>query len=433
MSVRSTIKPWMIAATIGVVAAELVVHFAIQRYPEDRPWLDALDSMIDLALIGAFLLIITRTALGARVQSRHLSDRLDVTEARLATIVHSAMDAIITVDAGLRIVLFNRAAEQLFRCRRDQALGASLDRFIPERFHAAHRNHVETFGKTGVTSRRMGDTTVLWARRLDSGEEFPIEASISHSSGEGGQLFTVILRDVSERCSQEEKIKLHQHELHVLSGQIHEAREEEKTRIARELHDELGQLLTALKMDLIWLRDRLPDGDAATAAKAGRMNHTLDQTIASVRRISAHLGPLMLDDLGFPDAVAWLAEDFSERFGIPCDIQMPAEDALAELNRGRVMTLFRILQEALTNVARHAQARNTWIRLAIDDGVLQLEVEDDGRGIAPDDLGKTRTLGIRGMRQRANHVGGTLDIGQTPLGGTRVSVQVPLQPPLPTE
>jgi PAS domain S-box-containing protein len=421
----------MMVAIGGAIVAQLTLHVFMKRFPESRPWLNALDTMNDLAMLGVVIFVFARVAWNARVQSRQMVDRLEVTQARLAAIVDSAMDAIITVDAGQRIVLFNRAAELLFRCSRDEAVGMPLDRFIPVRFHSAHREHLGKFKKTGATSRRMGDATVLWARRPANDEEFPIEASISHSMQDGADLFTVILRDITERRRQEEQIKRQQEELQAMSARIHEAREEEKTRIARELHDELGQLLTALKMDLAWFRGRLPAGEAETATKVGRMNDTVEQTIASVRRISTNLGPLLLDDLGFADAAAWLAEDFADRFGIPCEVDMPAEDALTELDRGRVTALYRILQEALTNVARHAQARNTWVRLLIDDGVLRLEVEDDGRGIAPDDLVKTRTLGIRGMRQRVIHVGGTLDIGQTPRGGTRVSVQVPLRPPMP--
>ncbi|HUG78657.1 MAG TPA: PAS domain S-box protein, partial [Burkholderiales bacterium] len=161
---------------------------------------------------------------------------------RLDAIVDSAMDAIITVDEAQKVVLFNRAAEQVFRVRRDQALGEPLERFLPQRFRAAHRGHIEHFGKTGVTSRRMGDVTTLWALRAD-GEEFPIEASISQAGEPGQRYFTVILRDITLRKQNEDALKRQQQELRELSARVLEAREDEKTRIARELHDELGQLL----------------------------------------------------------------------------------------------------------------------------------------------------------------------------------------------
>src|SRR5690606_27029803 len=159
---------------------------------------------------------------------------------------------------------FNRAAEQVFRVRREQVLGTPLDGLLPERFRGLHRGHVSAFGKTGVTSRRMGDMTTLWALRGD--EEFPIEASISQVVEGGKRFFTVILRDITLRKRAEDELRRREEERRELSARVLEAREEEKTRIARELHDELGQLLTALKMDLGWLRERLADPKAAARA-----------------------------------------------------------------------------------------------------------------------------------------------------------------------
>src|SRR3989338_1438086 len=141
--------------------------------------------------IGAGVLAAARIVLSAE-------DRTEASQAQLEAIVDSAMDAIITVDAAQQIVLFNRAAEQVFRCRRDQALGAPLERFLPQRFRAAHRSHVDRFGETGVTSRRMGDVTTLWALRA-GGEEFPIEAAISQAGDAGNRFYTVILRDITLR------------------------------------------------------------------------------------------------------------------------------------------------------------------------------------------------------------------------------------------
>jgi signal transduction histidine kinase len=145
----------------------------------------------------------------------------------------------------------------------------------------------------------MGENMVLWALRAD-GSEFPIEASISHTGEPENRLFTVILRDITQRKASEDALRQQQHELRELSARVLEAREEEKTIIARELHDELGQLLTALKMDLDWLRERTPTG--RDRAKGRQMNAVLDRTVGSVRRIAADLRPLMLDDLGLADA-----------------------------------------------------------------------------------------------------------------------------------
>jgi two-component system sensor kinase len=352
--------------------------------------------------------------------------RGDAIQERLAAIVDSAMDAMITVDESQAIVLFNRAAEQVFRCRREEALGARLERFVPQRFRAAHGGHIEKFGHTGVTARRMGDVTTLWALRAD-GEEFPIEASISHAGATGQRFFTVILRDITVRKQSEDALERSRQELRELSARVLEAREEEKTRIARELHDELGQLLTALKMDLAWLRERLPAGEAEVAAKAGQMHAMLEQTVNSTRRIAADLRPLMLDDLGLADAAGWLVDDFSRRAGIRCDMKLAGASAFAGLDGNIATAIYRALQESLTNIARHSGARNAWIVLAVDDGLLHLEVEDDGKGLASEDLAKGRSLGLKGMRERMAYLGGSLEVVRAPRGGTRLRAKVPMR------
>ncbi|HET9384869.1 MAG TPA: PAS domain S-box protein [Gemmatimonadales bacterium] len=176
---------------------------------------------------------------------------------RLLGIIQSAMDAVVTIDHEQRIVMFNEAAEKIFRCPAGQAIGKPLDRFIPERFRAAHRGHVEHFGATRVTTRMMGAQLELFGLRAN-GEEFPIDASISQVTVEGHKLYTVILRDVTERRRAQEAQERSHRELRELSSTMHEVREAERLRIARELHDELAQWLTALKMDVSWLSSRLP-------------------------------------------------------------------------------------------------------------------------------------------------------------------------------
>jgi PAS domain S-box-containing protein len=326
---------------------------------------------------------------------------------RMEAILDSAMDAIITVDEAQRVVYFNRAAEQMFGLPRESALGAPLERFLPGRFRDAHRRHVEEFGRTGVTSRRMGETPTLWALRAD-GSEFPIEASISQAGETGSRFYTVILRDITAR--------------HQFAARILEAREEEKTLIARELHDELGQLLTALKMDLAWLREQLSSRELLQ--RADEMGRMLDQTVAATRRISADLRPLMLDDLGLADAATWLVEDFGKRSGVRCELAIDGIAAL-EISKAVATALYRALQESLTNIARHSGARHAWVALAADDGTVSLEVEDDGRGIGPEDIAKKRSLGLKGMRERVTYFGGSFEVGRAARGGTRVQLKVP--------
>src|SRR5262245_41532588 len=272
----------MVAAAAALVALAGANAIAFMRGMQS-PWLLGVAIVSDLLVIGACIAVAARVLIAER--------RTEASQARLAAIVDSAMDAIITVDENQRVVLFNRAAESVFACSREEALGTPLERFIPERFRTAHRGHIEHFARTGVTSRRMGDVTALRALRTD-GQEFPIEASISQAAEGGRRYYTVILRDITLRKQAEDALLASRQELRELSARVLEAREDEKARIARELHDELGQLLTALKMDLSWLRERAVDAEAAPRLE--EMGRLLDQTVSSTRRISADLRPLML-------------------------------------------------------------------------------------------------------------------------------------------
>jgi len=415
----------MLKPALGAAAAATLVglNFSAFVLGDHAPWLLGAVLIGDVVVVGLGIVIAVR-------QMQRTEERAELhaheSEAQLSAIVDSAMDAIITVDSAQRIVLFNRAAEQVFRCRREEALGGSVERFLPVRYRAAHRGHIEQFGRTGTTSRRMGDTTALTAIRADGSEEFPIEASISQTEVNGVHYYTVILRDITARKQFEDLLKSQQAELRELSAQVLEAREDEKTLIARELHDELGQLLTAMKMDLAWLRERLPALDPALEAKARQMNEVLDQTVGSVRRIAADLRPLMLDDLGLADAAGWLIEDFARRSGIECRIDLPPAERLDSIGRDSAIALYRVLQEALTNVARHSGAKHAWAVMEAGSGSLSLEVEDDGRGIGPEDVAKSRSLGIKGMRERMIYLGGTFEVSRAPRGGTRVRASLPL-------
>jgi two-component system sensor kinase len=150
------LKPWIAAAGIAGAAGIVVFNVTAALFGDKVPWLAATDLVVDLAILGGCIFAVVRVAMSAEAETARMRNALDATQARLAAIVDSAMDAIITVDESQQIVLFNRAAEQVFRCRREEALGSSLDRFLPARFRAAHRGHIEQFGRTGVTSRRMG-------------------------------------------------------------------------------------------------------------------------------------------------------------------------------------------------------------------------------------------------------------------------------------
>jgi len=345
-------------------------------------------------------------------------------EARLNAIIGSAMDAIITVDENQRILLFNAAAESIFRCASGAAVGKPLDRFIPERYRAAHRAHIERFGATGITMRRMGENIVLAGLRAD-GEEFPIDASISQVVVGGHKFYTVILRDITERQKAALQLEASHRELRELYGVMNEVREAERIRIARELHDELAQWLTALKMDVSWVAARLPKDLTRLVEKTARMKEVVDTTVAAVRRIASDLRPVMIDDLGLIPAIEHLLHEFSERTGIL--VSLDTRTGGVEFHDPVATAVYRMVQEALTNVARHAGAARVEVRLAVQDGKLLVKVRDDGRGIDEAALHKRKSYGVLGIRERAQTLGGSARIYRAGEGGTTVEIAIPLR------
>jgi PAS domain S-box-containing protein len=345
----------------------------------------------------------------------------------MQAIVRSSMEAIITIDEAQRIVIFNPMAEKLFRCAAQNALGAPLSRFIPERFREAHARHVAQFGITGVSDRQMGRQLVLFGLRAD-GEEFPIEASISQINDGSGTLYTVMLRDVTGRVKADEALRRSREELRELSANLQNVREEEKTRIARELHDDLGQQLTALKMDLSSVEAALGGEAPPISGIVGQlrgMRQLVDRTVASVRRIAADQRPVMLDDLGLLPAIDWLADDFTNRYGVEVERRIDVGDIA--FSPPAATALFRIVQEALTNVARHADATRVTLDMCIDAGDCVLTITDDGRGSPPPHGPRGKSFGLIGMRERARMLGGSVSVRTAEGEGFTLIVTLPLE------
>lgn len=241
-------------------------------------------------------------------------------------------------------------------------------------------------------------------------------------------LVLVHTEDVTERQRSERQLRESGEQLRALAVRLQSVREEERTRLSREIHDELGQIMTGLKMDLAWIRRRVLDlGQGLPEAVAQRMmqmNALLEDAIHTVRKIAGQLRPAILDDLGIVPAMEWQAREFSERTGIPCSLDLGTEDL--PLAREAATELFRIYQEMLTNVARHAQATQVEVRLRQANGSLELVVCDNGRGIRVSDAERRTSLGILGMEERAKRIGGTLTIGPGSTGGTIAAVVVPV-------
>jgi signal transduction histidine kinase len=234
-------------------------------------------------------------------------------------------------------------------------------------------------------------------------------------------------QDVTERKQAEEKLKATSERLRALTASVQSAREEEATRIAREIHDELGSMLTSLKLDLASIRRETvasaSDTDLSRVReKLETMMQLVDQTVDTVRRISSELRPSILDDIGLVAAIRWQAQEFEAKSGIACRYDIHLEDV--DIDRQQSTAIFRVFQEAMTNILRHAQATRVDISLKKEDNEMVLTIRDDGRGITADEKSGRQSLGLLGMRERVNLIGGAIDIAGVEGKGTVITVRV---------
>jgi PAS domain S-box-containing protein len=324
------------------------------------------------------------------------------------------------VFAHQRITKVNEAMLRQYGATLDQLIGRTPNdlfahdlahgRAIWRRFLDAGRLHVETDERRldGTPVRIEGDYICL---HEDRGE--------GRIVGHFG-----VQRDVTARRRAEEELRLSEEQLRELANRLQVVREEERRRIAIEIHDRLGQALTGIKLDLAWLERRLPTDDLAVRQRAqGTLGH-IDAAIESVTRIGAELRPAVLDTLGLLAAIEWQADEFAARTGICCHLELPEKAPVVD--DARSTALFRVVQEALTNVARHAEAHRVDIRLEHKDGELVMEIADDGKGLGDRKVTGPRSLGIAGMRERLGAQGGRLRIASRQPHGTVLEARVPL-------
>jgi hypothetical protein len=367
-------------------------------------------------------------------------------QARLDAIINSATDVIITIDEQQRIVQFNAAAQHTFQYELADVFGQPLEILLPERFREIHQQHVAHFAQTGITRRTIAPLTGLFGRRAN-GEEFPIEATISRVDVAGQYLLTVILRDVTRRLlaeqekdrllqqvsRQREQLRAQAQHLRKLTQRVVLAQEQERHRVSRELHDEAGQALTALKFNLELMRAAIPE-QAQVMVDGLQMRQQLaataalcEETMVQIRALAHDLRPGALDDLGLNLTLEGYCHDFAERTHLHISYQgaeIPSLPEMAEL------CLYRFLQEALTNVARHAKTDRAWVHLSDNNGWVRLSVADVGLGFAFQQNGPLHSsaagIGLLGMQERLEAVGGKLRILSAPGRGTEVEAAVPI-------
>lgn len=242
---------------------------------------------------------------------------------------------------------------------------------------------------------------------------------------EGRDIRLVLSHDITQKIEAEKKLKQSLGQIRMLTGHLQEVREEERKNIARDIHDELGQQLTILKMDVAWIIKKLQNPGEILIAQLKGLLDTIDGTMKSVRRMCSELRPALLDDLGLIAAMEWQAREFEKNTGIIVELTLPAEALMLvpEIKTG----LFRIFQESLTNVARHAQAREVKVNLQEEDKSLVLNIGDNGKGFDTSILNEKSTLGILGMEERSLMMGGKYVIESEPGKGTTVKVTVPVK------
>ncbi len=331
----------------------------------------------------------------------------------------SAQDVIVMLDHELRVIRANRAATELFALPFQGILGRKLEELLGVAQPAPLFDVSRLQGAPGHIEEEVHlPDRDIWVR-----------CSLDPTFGEGDELTgcVVFISDVSERKRAEQQLRTSLRQLRDLSSHLQSVREEERARIAREVHDELGHALTALKMEVSWVDRHRDQGGDSLADRTRSMSELLDRTIATVRRIATELRPSVLDDLGLEAAIEWQAGDFGERTGIATEVV--TSGVALEIDRDRSSAVFRILQEALTNVARHAEARRVRVSLVVRGGRLSLHIADDGRGFDPGGITRVKSFGLLGMRERALMLGGTVEVTSNAGVGTEVHLEMPLEGP----
>ena len=272
---------------------------------------------------------------------------------------------------------------------------------------------IDTAQKTGGC---VSEVVMLGRMR----RSFPVELGIRLSDHAGSRIAVSVARDITDRRIAQQRKEVFSRQLRSLASRLQHIREEERAMIAREIHDDLGQNLTVLKIRLALFCDRTPE----LKQQSAQVLSLIDQIVDRVQKISAKLRPGMLDELGLIPAIEWQAQDFKQNTGITCDCRLPDEDI--SLDNEKATTVFRILQEALTNVARHARATRVSINFYCENDAVTLEVTDNGIGITRAQIDHFMSLGLLGMKERAMIFGGDLDIRGVPGQGTNLKLSLPL-------
>lgn len=337
-------------------------------------------------------------------------------EGMFRDVVEFAPDAFVLFDEAGKIMRINARAEQLFGHARQELVGQPIQSLLSGQRLEGMRDFVL---RTSIPHSGL----VLTCRRKDGGE-FPADISISPLQTSHGRWLMATVRDVSQRQRDEQDLRHSRQRLREMAARSEAALEEERRHIAREVHDELGQILTALRMDVAWTQMRYRDMEPQLAAKIADMKTLIDRGIQAVRDVARNLRPTALD-MGLVPAIEWLASETMARHDLT--IRLDAEVERLTIAPERAVVLFRIVQESITNAVRYAQASELAITLRVCEDRLHLSVCDNGVGFDPVAGQGGQSFGLLGMHERALTLGGALTIDSAPDRGTRIGVEIPLE------
>ena len=387
-----------------------------------------------------------------------MQNALKESEERLSNLMEKVPEAVSVLNSEMEVVYCNNTYLELVGCTAEERLGKTpRDIWHPEDFPRARDRikailsgsqefsseyrvsrrdgaiiPVEVFSRKIIYEGKPSLLSVFRDLRERKKAELAIKKYQEHLEDLVSERTEELLHsnqkledEISERKSAEVKLKKSREELRHLSAHIETAREEERKWIAREIHDELGQVLSVLKMDVNWLQVNLGENQANMLDKTDAMSQLISSTIQKVRQISQKLRPDILDNLGLAAAINWQAKELQERSGIDCQIFCEDEDGII-LNEELSSALFRVFQEALTNIFRHAQATKIEVRLQESDNNLNLSIRDNGIGISAEHVSNPSSFGLIGIRERIHFLNGSVEISGEAGKGTTVSVTVPI-------
>ncbi|WP_170942229.1 sensor histidine kinase [Noviherbaspirillum denitrificans] len=346
------------------------------------------------------------------------------------SIIHSAMDGVVIVDSMRHIVLVNEKVEQIFGYTADRLLEKPLDVLIPPRAGTEQRRHLDRLSAARFSGRR----SKLELKGVHAnGECLTFNASILQVTVHGELFLALILHEAGGlRREHDTKQRIARpYDLRRWAVTSQQATEIEKRRFSRKLYDDIGQRLSVLKLDLDWLENSLPETDDGLPARLAQMQGLLDNVITMTKSMASALRPPLLDDFGLLPAVEWMAENFRKKTGIACSVDSAGMSG--KLDDPIESAVFRVVQEGLSNIEKHAHARNAWIILEQTENQLDVMIRDDGIGMPAGSEFKPGCYGLIAMQERIFVLGGTISIENAAPHGLAIHASIPIDPIFNTE